>query len=200
MIFTRLLTFLFMLLSNPPLQAGPLQDGVQAFEAGNYTLALELWTPLAKQGDADAQYNLGLLHANGWGVPKNPREAMRWYTLAARQGVADAQFNLGLFYAEGLGTFRSDRDAVEWWELAAKRDHAEARFNLGLMYAYGRGCDQETSAAIREWEAAAARGHPGAAATLKRVYTEGLFGVTPDPERAARWNGLTGAAPQRSAE
>ena len=51
---------------------------------------------LAEQGDADAQYNLGVRYANGEGVLKDEAEAVRWYRLSADQGNADAQFNLGV--------------------------------------------------------------------------------------------------------
>jgi len=53
---------------------------------------------LAEQGSAEAQYNLGLMYANGDGVPQNDEEAVRWYRLAAEQGDANAQFNLGGMY------------------------------------------------------------------------------------------------------
>ena len=49
----------------------------------------------AEQGDAEAQFNLGVMYANGRGVPQDDSEAVRWYRLAADQGHAGAQFNLG---------------------------------------------------------------------------------------------------------
>tara|TARA_R110000765_G_scaffold324976_2_gene416497 strand:+ start:916 stop:1131 length:216 start_codon:yes stop_codon:yes gene_type:complete len=52
----------------------------------------------AEQGDADAQYNLGIMYDTGRGVPENDAEAVRWYRLAAEQGDANAQFNLGGMY------------------------------------------------------------------------------------------------------
>ena len=57
----------------------------------------------AEQGDANAQFNLGLRHADGRGVPQDDVEAVRWYRLAADQGNADAKKNLELMYANGLG-------------------------------------------------------------------------------------------------
>ena len=50
----------------------------------------------AEQGDAEAQYNLGVMYATGAGVPQDNGEAVRWYRLAADQGLAAAQFNLGI--------------------------------------------------------------------------------------------------------
>jgi TPR repeat protein len=59
--------------------------------------------PIAEQGDASAQYNLGVMYANGYGVPQDYAEAVRWYRLAAGQGNAKAQYNLGLMYYNGEG-------------------------------------------------------------------------------------------------
>ncbi len=53
--------------------AGPFEDGVAAYKRGDYATALRLWRPLAEQGDADAQFNLGLMYANGEGVPQDYR-------------------------------------------------------------------------------------------------------------------------------
>ena len=39
--------------------AGPLEDGLEAYNSGDYVTALRLWQPLAEQGDAYAQNNLG---------------------------------------------------------------------------------------------------------------------------------------------
>jgi hypothetical protein len=83
--------------------AGPLEDGITAAKRGNYATALRLLRPLAEQGRAFAQYNLGLMYAEGQGVRQDDAEAVKWYRLAAVQGVAFAQYNLGLMYAEGQG-------------------------------------------------------------------------------------------------
>ena len=59
------------------------------------------WPPI--RGTPDAQNNLGVMYANGEGVPEDDAEAVRWYRLAADQGDADAQYNLGVMYANGEG-------------------------------------------------------------------------------------------------
>ena len=51
--------------------------------------------PLAEQGDAGAQYRLGVMYQLGWGVTKDYKEAIRWYRRVAEQGDADAQKILG---------------------------------------------------------------------------------------------------------
>ena len=63
---------------------------------------------LAEQGDAIAQYNLGLMSASGRGVPEDDVEAVRWFRLAADQGYAIGQYNLGLMYYNGDGVPEDD--------------------------------------------------------------------------------------------
>ena len=65
--------------------------GLDAYERGDYATALREWQPLAEQGYADPQYNLGWMYDNGQGVPQNDKTAVKWYTLAAEQGDAYAQ-------------------------------------------------------------------------------------------------------------
>ena len=73
----------------------------------------------AEQGDAVAQYNLGLMYDFGDGVPENDAEAVNWYRLAAEQGHADAQYDLGFMYDVGLGVPEDYAEAVKWYRLAA---------------------------------------------------------------------------------
>jgi len=67
------------------------QKGYAGYQSGDFATALREWTPLAEQRHADAQYNLGLMYANGQGVPKNYKTAVKWYKLAAEQGDADSR-------------------------------------------------------------------------------------------------------------
>jgi TPR repeat protein len=79
------------------------KEGLSAYRQGDYAKALKEWQPLAEQGDAVAQFNLGLMYANGQGVPQDYKEALKWFRKAAEQGVASAQHNLGVMYAFGQG-------------------------------------------------------------------------------------------------
>ena len=62
------------------------QDGLKAAQSGDFATALREWRPLAEQGLVEAQFNLGLMYGNGWGVPENDAKAVKWYRLAAKQG------------------------------------------------------------------------------------------------------------------
>ena len=98
---------------------------------------------LATEGDAAAQYNLGLIYENGPGVPQDYAEAVRWYRKAADQGLANAQYNLGYIYAGGQGVPQDYAEAMRWYRKAADQGVASAQYNLGYMYANGQGVPAE---------------------------------------------------------
>ena len=85
------------------LWSADLQKGLTTYQRGDYAGALSEWTPLAEQGNAYAQYSLGVMYDNGQGVPQHSATALKWYKLAAKQGYAKSQYNLGLMYSEGRG-------------------------------------------------------------------------------------------------
>jgi TPR repeat protein len=97
------------------------------------------WTPLAKQGNAVAQYFLGFMYLNGDGVTQDYKSAAKWYRLAAEQGYAGAQFSLGYLYEKGQRVPQDYKTAVKWYKLAAEQGNASAQGNLGAMYAFGMG-------------------------------------------------------------
>ena len=72
-----------MLALTVPADAGPFEDGEAAYERGDYAAALKIWRPLAEQGDAKAQVNLGYMYAIGRGVPQDNVLAHMWFDLAA---------------------------------------------------------------------------------------------------------------------
>ena len=93
--------------------------GFAAYARGNYATAMREWRPLAKQGVAKAQFNLGVMYERGQGVPKDSAEAVRWYRRAAEQGFAKAYFNLGNMYDMGQGVPQDYAEAYIWFSLAA---------------------------------------------------------------------------------
>ena len=133
---------LTLLVGNPAFSAD-FQKGLDAYQRGDYATALREWKPLAEQGYASAQYNLGLMYDKGQGVPQIYDTAVNWYRIAAEQGNALAQFNLGVMYEKGLGVPQNDKTAVKWYRLSAKQGDADAQYNLGLMYDKGKGVVQD---------------------------------------------------------
>lgn len=124
-----------------PASGADFKAGVAAARAGDYTVAMREWRPLADGGNAEAQFNLGLLHENGLGVPIDKAEAARWFRRAAEQEDRLAQAYLAEMYGKGLGVPRDDAEALRWFRRAAEHGHAPSQHNVGLFYATGRGVE-----------------------------------------------------------
>jgi len=107
--------------------------GLEAAQKGDYATALRELRPLAAQGDARAQYNLGVMYDNGQGVTQDYKEAVRLYGLAAAQGFATAQYNLGLMYAKGDGVIQDNIYAHMWLNIAASSGLASAVKNRDIV-------------------------------------------------------------------
>ena len=136
-------------------------EGVAAYNRGDYVTAFREMKPLAEQGDADAQYNLALMYRKGQGVPQDDAEAARWYRKSAEQGYANAQYNLGVMYAKGQGVPEDYAEAVKWYRKAAAQGKADAQYNLGVTYYNGQGVPQDYVQAHMWFDLAAAGSPPG---------------------------------------
>ena len=97
------------------------EEGAAAFNRADYPTALCLWRPLAEQGLAPAQVNLGNIYLHGNGVVPNDAEAAKWFALAAEQGDVKAQNNLGVMYANGKGVPQSFTQAYVWFSIGASK-------------------------------------------------------------------------------
>ena len=140
--------------------------GENAYHRGDHATALREWQPLAKQGQAIAQYHLGLLYANGQGVPKDDAQARQWYEKAAAQGHADAQANLGSLYDYGRGGPQDFKMAVRWYLRSANQGNDLAQRKLGLLYERGDGVPKDYVQAYMWYKLGAANG--GKTAALQR--------------------------------
>ena len=132
-----------------------------AYQRGDYATVVRELRPLAEQGDAKAQFELGVMYINGLGVPQDYAEAARLYRKAAEQGRAKAQYNLGLMYDNGLGVPQNYAKAVKWYRKAAEQGNAGAQYNLGVMYGKGQGVPQDYAQAHMWYNLAASRYPPG---------------------------------------
>ena len=104
---------------------------------------------LAKQGDASAQYNVGVMYDKGQGTKQDYASAMSWYRRAAEQGHVLAQVAVGAKYFDGtLGVAQDYKEALEWFLRAAKQGHALARVNLGMMFGNGLGVPRDHAIAL----------------------------------------------------
>ncbi len=169
------ITAILMLYSSVA-RAGDFDDATDAYEKGNYDQAIELFLPLATQGNANAQYNLGLMYDEGKGVTQDYQEAIKWYRLAAEQGhesaqsnLLAAQFFLGSMYYTGDGVTQDYKEALKWYRLAVEQGEAVAQYNLGLMYDEGKTVTQDYARAYMWFNLAASKGHKGAEEIREKV-------------------------------
>jgi len=125
--------------AKPPADAQALQEEVAAaIQQGNFAEAYYLWRPLAEAGDAEAQYGIGWMYHNGYGLAIDDAEAVAWWELAAHQGHIDAIFALGMLYGLGEGDIRRDMGlAVHYYHQAAEAGHEDARLLLRTLMAQG---------------------------------------------------------------
>ena len=107
--------------------------GSAAYDAGDYTAALQEFRPLAELGQAWAQAMLGVMYDNGEGVLQDYAEAAQWYRLSAEQGYAAAQNNLGGMYYSGDGVPQDAVLAHMWSNIAGANGVANGSENRGKV-------------------------------------------------------------------
>ncbi|MGB0712388.1 MAG: SH3 domain-containing protein [Gammaproteobacteria bacterium] len=118
--------------TNPPASAPQTQpptdspravssrDAAEAMTRGDYAIAYCHYHPLARQGDAEAQYNLGWMYANGYGLAQDEAKALIWWRKAARQNHSDAVVAVAMAYLHGDGTKKDKTEALKWLVEAAE--------------------------------------------------------------------------------
>ena len=149
-----LLLFLISLIMHPH----PLQADDQLF-----TDTLQL----ARQGDPEAQFSLGLLYDTGGRNEQNPEQAVYWFKKAAQAGVAGACLYLGMKYEFGAGVSQDRKKACHWYEQAALQGWPQAAFMLGSLYLRFSPADQVQGCT---WLGIAAeQGYPGAEQTRQQA-------------------------------
>ncbi len=184
-------------LADAPKHEQTYQQGIQAYDSQDYETAFKLLLPLAEQGDARAQYQIGVMYNFSEGIKLNEGEysivhkakAKEWFTAAAKQGNADAQVELAdhilLFYENP----KKVTEALAWLEKAAAQDHAFAKCKLADIYfegitddfASGTPVDKEikpdTDKAMELLNSAADQNSICALNKLVRIHQKGKYGV-----------------------
>ncbi len=152
--------------------------GAEAFNKGDFAKAYKIWKPLAErkplaeQGDAGAQNNLGHLYlGDAQGViPQDFAEALKWYSKAAEQNHASAHFSIGMLHLLGLGVPKDDVEAFKWIRKSAEQGYEYAQYFLGNAYANGWGevIPRDNAEAIKWMRKAAIQGNLDARRYLKK--------------------------------
>ena len=140
----------------------------------------------AHQGDTVAQYNLGVMYLNGYGVAQNSTEAVKWFRKAAEHGHALGQNNLGVMYQNGYGVAQDYKEAIKWYRKAAIQGEALGQNNLGVMYLNGYGVYQDNMEAAKWFRKAAEQGEALGQHNLGVMYLIG-YGVYQNDMEAAKW-------------
>ncbi len=123
----------------------------------------------ANGGDAEAQYQLGLIFLYGNNVPKDAAKAAEWFSKASEQGYLPARREMGIMLASGEGVEPDMEKAVEYLSQAADSLDPSALYHLGLMYEVGTGVEKDLQKCVRMLAYAAEMGYPGADIDAERV-------------------------------
>ena len=114
--------------------AADLDSAKRAYQGKDYAKAFKEVTPLADQGDSDAQCLQAKMYFAGQGVLKDTDRAVKLFKLSAAQGNSDAQFFLGSWY---LLPHRDVAEGAKWLRLSAEQGNQDAQWLLGKAYLEG---------------------------------------------------------------
>ncbi|HEY6662367.1 MAG TPA: SPOR domain-containing protein [Sphingomicrobium sp.] len=148
-----------------PVCAQSVGAGIDAWQKADYGTAVSIWRPLAEQGDADAQFNLGQAYRLGRGVPIDLGAAQIWFERAATKGHTDAQTTLGLLlFQNGNHT-----GALRWLKAASDKGEPRAMLVYGTALFNGDSVPQDPVQGYAYISRAAAQGLPAAKDTLAQL-------------------------------
>ncbi|MGO4440561.1 tetratricopeptide repeat protein [Rhizobium sp. RAF56] len=173
--------------AKPKPAADAMADALQAANAGDYSRALSIWEPLAREGVARAQNNIGACFAEGLGIPRNREMALKWLTLAATAGDPVGQRNYAAFHMQGVTG--SDPDyalAAQYYQKAAEQGDPTAQDMLSWMLLEGEIVPADPLKA-RHWAERAAEAGIAASMTRLGMLYHNALGVPRGAERAVHW-------------
>ena len=176
--------------SGAPAAAGPVppkKEMSAALSRRDFRRAAELAEPLARDGDRDAQYALGVIFDRGLNGTKNENLAADYYRKAAEQGHPKAEFKLASMYTTGRGVDqKSDEQAFGWYLKAAEAGDVDAEYSVAAIYQNGKGAEQSNEKAFGWFLKAADQGDVDAAYNVGTMYQNGS-GVEKSNEHAFDW-------------
>lgn len=141
-------------------QADTLEDARAALAKRDFTAAMPILLQLARDGNAEAQYQLGVIYGRGnAAAPEDDVAAAKYYRMAAEQGHEGAQARTALMYAYACGVARDDAEAAKWFKRSADNGAEGSMFHLGRMYLAGRGVPRDVAEATRLWKRSSELGY-----------------------------------------
>lgn len=103
---------------------------------GNFAISYCLWSPLAEAGDPKAQFNIGWMYHNGYGLAISDELALKWWLSASEQGHVESLFALSELYLEGFSVSKSPDIAMGWVIEAAIKGHPNAIEAIQALYSH----------------------------------------------------------------
>ena len=142
--------------------AQDFNKGLEAYKADDFATALKEFKPLAEQGNAEAQNNLGYMYEYGKGVLKDVTEAAKWNRLSAEQGNAEGQYVLAMKHFKGEGVLQDYAETLKWLRLSAEQGggfySTTAQAFLGMLYRFALGVPEDNLTAHMWYNIASANG------------------------------------------
>ena len=114
--FTKMIIALVLMSTSSALFAASFKDGYEAAQASDYKKAAQIWQRLAKQGNAEAQFNLASMYESGAAGVFNEKMAVKWFKKAAKNGSMHARQYLVVGYREGWFGLTKNESKARYWE------------------------------------------------------------------------------------
>jgi len=167
-------------------QANTLEEAKLKLSQKDFAAAHAIYLTLAKNNDAKACYNLGLMYQDGDGVTQNLDEAVKWYTKSASLDYKEAQYQLAsMVFRREIQSISYER-AAQYYQQAAELGHVKSQLNLGILYYRGDVIAQDLAASLKWLNLAASNYNSEAQGYIANMYLQGV-GVQEDTVKAAMW-------------
>lgn len=149
------------------------EQGVYLLDRGEFIEALKAFGKAAKNGNSDAQYQIGIMFLEGMGMNTNPEDAAYWFRKAAQNGHAPSQYEIGNCFLKGIGVQSDTRMAAEWFRRAAEQGDPDAALQVARMYRDGVGMVKNLNKARKYYNIAVAAGLPEAKEEYEKLPATG---------------------------
>jgi TPR repeat protein len=140
-----------------------------AYEAGEYTKALNIFEQLSNAGDSQAQYDLSQMYLQGIGTRQNLEKGWTWMNRAADGGNVQAMLELAVRYQKSPSLENSEQMAFLWFQKAAMAGSAAGQYNLAHLYEDGNQTPVDLVRAYVWMTVSHRSGNPMAAAEAKQL-------------------------------
>ena len=138
--------------------------------SANEAATFNAMVALANKGDAEAQYHVGMMHNNGIGTQKDPKQALEWFQKSAASNDPLGAYKLGCYYDGQFGVVTPDaNEALKYKLISAKAGYSLAQHDVALLY----GRQENFEEAVKWLKMAGDQGSPEALYKLSGSYFQG---------------------------